>query len=307
MEREDPDAPYDWEDQSGNTSKLKAGLFYEVRLLPQADPHGPLPLPLTPALPPQTYHSHKLQHLQRVRAKLAAAGCERFVYLAGDSSLDNKHWFFEGFEEKKDQMHKEAFTADAVNGYEQALTPARMVQDVSYWLNKSAEERLGSAQLCTLMTSVEESTIADRESGLLGQDSFIRDKIAADDTLIISLGGNDVALRPTTRTIVNMAMLTRSPDWLIRKHIAPGFGYFVKVFGDRVEELVGRIVAKQKPAKILVCMIYHLDEVSGGRCERTAAAAAPTAPVADPLLPPAGRTRRCGCSATTRIPRRCSS
>ena len=41
-------------------------------------------------------------------------------------------------------MGSKAFTAKACNGYENVLhKPARMVQDVDYWINHGAEERLG--------------------------------------------------------------------------------------------------------------------------------------------------------------------
>ena len=100
------------------------------------------------------YHSHRLEHLSRVRNILVASGCRRFVYFCGDSTLDNKHWLFKPFKDKQSQMFDPTFTAEALNGYEHALHPSRMVQDVSYWMNKEASERLGPGQLCTLMTSL---------------------------------------------------------------------------------------------------------------------------------------------------------
>lgn len=213
----------------------------------------------------EEYHSHRVAHLSQVRARLASqARCRAFIYLAGDSSLDNKHWFFKGFKDKRMQMMDAKFTAPAVNGYEHVLAPSRMVQDVSYWLNQGCSERLGAGQLCTLMTSIEESTVDDRSDGLLAQDAFIRDHISEDDFLIVSVGGNDIALRPRLRTAVNMLLLTRSPDVLISAGYAPGFGYFVDFFHRRVQKYVCQLVAKRKPKKILVCMIYYLDEVAGG-------------------------------------------
>merc|ERR1712187_1026702 len=62
-----------------------------------------------------------------------------------------------------------------------------------------------------------------------------------------------------------MAMLTRCPDFLIRSGWAPGMAYFENLFGDKIQALVRRLVAgKAKPAKVLVCMIYFLDEQPGG-------------------------------------------
>jgi hypothetical protein len=57
------------------------------------------------------------------------------------------------------------------------------------------------------------------------QDAFIRDHITRDDVLIVSVGGNDIALSPTLRTAVNMLLVTSSPCWLIRAGWAPGLGY----------------------------------------------------------------------------------
>lgn len=163
-------------------------------------------------------------------------------------------------------MNNRDFTAPAINGYEHILAnPPRMVKDICFHLNAIAAERHGTGKLCTIMTAVEESTIADREEdGLLIQDAFIRDHVTPDDFVIVSMGGNDIALNPTVRTAVNMAMLTWSPDVLIRMGLAPGLGYFVKFFHGRTKQFLYRLVAKGKPKKILICMIYYPDVVSGG-------------------------------------------
>lgn len=96
------------------------------------------------------------------------------------------------------------------------------------------------------------------------QDAFIRDHVSSDDVIIVSIGGNDLALSPTLWTVVNIAMLTRCPDFLIRMGLAPGLGYFVKFFHGSIQKFLCRFVARKKPKKILVCMIYYLDVVSGG-------------------------------------------
>ena len=43
-----------------------------------------------------------------------------------------------------------------------------------------------------------------------------------------------------------------------------GFGYVVDLFKNRVENYVRRLVGRRKPRKVLVCMIYFLDEASTG-------------------------------------------
>ena len=87
------------------------------------------------------------------------------LYLVGDSTLDNKHWLFAATETKEAQLRPQpasaattAATAHALNGYEHHLRPPVMVQDVAFWLNRLAAERLGSQHLVTLNCAVEEST-----------------------------------------------------------------------------------------------------------------------------------------------------
>lgn len=226
----------------------------------------------------EEYHGHKLEDLVHLRNLLMLkAGCRRFVYFLGDSSLDNKHWLFESEVSKKECFEKDAarpksrrrFVADALNGFDLVLMGSRnrkpcMVQDVAYWLNKRAFDKLGEADLCTLMTSVEESTIADRDEQLFAQDIFIRDHITENDFLVVSVGGNDVALRPKIRTIISMMMLVNSPMWMIRNRSAPGFWYFFDLFHGKIEALIKRVIIKRKPKKVLVCMLYFLDVVPGG-------------------------------------------
>jgi len=210
------------------------------------------------------YHSHRIEHLVALRKKLVDQGCKRFVYFIGDSTLDNKHWFFEPFQVKEAQMFKPAFTAEALNGYETALKPKRMVQDVAYHMNAVAAAELGPTQLCTIMTSIEESTIAERDRDLLVQDKFVQHYLTAQDYLVVSMGGNDVALKPTLRTAVNMMALLRSPECMIRSGLAPGFGYFVHMFHSKILNVLKRVTRNARPAKVLVCMLYYLDETPGG-------------------------------------------
>jgi hypothetical protein len=84
----------------------------------------------------------------------------RVIWLAGDSSLDNKYWFSD--------------SAQAVNGYETILRPPTMKQDVCYWLNRLAQER-GLDQFCSINTSVEATSLNSRSlCSMLDQDEFIR-------------------------------------------------------------------------------------------------------------------------------------
>lgn len=195
------------------------------------------------------------------------------VFLAGDSSLDNKVWF-------PDETR-------AVNGYEQILDPPLSKKDIAYWMNMTMESRNLRGKMATINCAVEESTIGSRACHRMWpQDEFIRDNIQSDDVLVISVGGNDVALRPTLGTGISVAsLLCCTTTSCIRNcscgcaipcedYMACGFlsnfcafpfgiGYMVHLFGVRIKSLVNRLVAKKKPKLVLVCMIYFLDERPG--------------------------------------------
>lgn len=95
-----------------------------------------------------------------------------------------------------------------------------MTEDVAYWVNKHLVDRStefdaatdrasGNGSFC-LNCAVEESTLSDRFNGeLLAHDEFVRDNLRADDMILISAGGNDIALRPGAGTIANMLALVR--------------------------------------------------------------------------------------------------
>jgi hypothetical protein len=58
---------------------------------------------------------------------------------------------------------------------------------------------------------VEATTLNERCFTLTPQDEFLRDNIGKDDVLIVSIGGNDIALRPSICTIASMAGLLCLP------------------------------------------------------------------------------------------------
>ncbi len=153
------------------------------------------------------WHGHLKKHLQALVSSPAFSDPSvRRVWLAGDSSLDNKYWLFNG--ENGDFLGQltaanSHIGSPAVNGYQTVLHPPVMAHDVAYWCNSIAEETIGPGKVVTINTSVEATTIADRSDGLLSQDSFIRENVRAGDYVIASLGGNDIALAPSTCTAVS--------------------------------------------------------------------------------------------------------
>lgn len=132
------------------------------------------------------FHAHKLHYLVALQ-RLFRKQNRSIIWLAGDSSLDNKHWLYELDGEKMlDSLSDDRYTAEPVNGYEKILrNPCRSIRDVCYWVNEAA---VGSEYVC-LNTSIEASTLKDRMSGLLGHDELIRDRMQPQDVLIVSIGG----------------------------------------------------------------------------------------------------------------------
>lgn len=228
------------------------------------------------------FYGHRVRDLEIVRQQLRRSS-ERLIWTAGDSSLDNKYWFSD--------------TAAAVNGYQHILRPPRMKQDVTYWLNYLAAERQGTAsssspntmRTAAINTAVEATTLNERTFRLRPQDIFLRDNLQADDILIVSVGGNDVALCPSPCTIASMVgLVCCCPIQCIRKGFScgalpcddycwgcgpsvlscgcampPCLGYLNHVFSTRLQLYIEKLTSRTKPSMVLVCMIYYPDEMPG--------------------------------------------
>merc|ERR1711976_972065 len=194
------------------------------------------------------YHGHKLSDLKILHYSLKnLKKDQKFIYFCGDSTLDNKYWFND--------------TAPAVNGYEKVLTVPRSKCDVAYWVNKYAEQNETQNFVC-INTSIEESTLSSRIGKPLSkpQDRFIRDNITENDVLVVSVGGNDVALKPSIKTIFNtLSVLTQS---FITSETSQklGTGHFINLFGAKTQEYIEKLLVKTKPKLVIVCMLYFLDE-----------------------------------------------
>lgn len=223
-----------------------------------------------------TYHGHELQHLELFQNRMRL---ERdAIWLAGDSSLDNKHWFPED-------------EAPVVNHMDRVLKePNSCRRDVAWWINQQVEEKGYGDTLFAINTSYEEGKIESRARGqLLPQDEYLRDNVRANDSVIVSVGGNDIALFPQLPcTIINMAMLNFCTPQICLDHACGcalpcddyvwgcstgclsnfcafpfGYGYMLHLFGTRMENYIDRLTSKQRPKMIGVCAIYFPDEEPG--------------------------------------------
>ena len=215
-----------------------------------------------------TYHGHAPPLLRSLESSLrsltiapaAAADTtlpptplqRRAIWLAGDSSLDNKAWV-------------PPLGALAVNGYEHCLSPPRVPQDIAYCVNSELVARGATSYVC-INAAVEESTLGARHGGrLLPQDEVIRERLQSDDVLIVSVGGNDVALRPGVCTVLSMLALTWcASDRAIADGTAFGYSHFEHLFGAQVQAYVESLCGAHRPRTVLLCMIYFPHEKRGG-------------------------------------------
>mmetsp|Transcript_26517 Transcript_26517/g.39370 ORF Transcript_26517/g.39370 Transcript_26517/m.39370 type:complete len:309 (-) Transcript_26517:2151-3077(-) len=192
------------------------------------------------------YHGHQVSHLSTLFNALHDS--RRVIWFAGDSSLDNKYWLPERVE--------------PTNGYERVLRPAISRPDVCYHLNTLVDR-----STVAINTAVEASLLRQRsESKLLPQDEFLRDHIKKEDVLVVSVGGNDIALLPSSSTAENLPLaveeLNSSDCDTLSK--GPGMSYFIELCGEQVKLYVEQLVSNHKPALVIVCMIYYPDETATG-------------------------------------------
>lgn len=218
------------------------------------------------------YYGHRITDLEKIYTPMRKSS-RTIIWTAGDSTLDNKYWFSEH--------------APAVGVYREVLNPPRSKCDVTYWLNYLLEQRKreDTASMAAINTAVEASTLNARSFKLKRQDIFLRDNISKDDILIVSVGGNDVALLPSPCTILSMIGLLSLPMKCVEHGCTAGtipiddycwgcgpsfcscagscppcLGYFAHMFGIRIQKYIEKLTEKTKPKKILVCMVYYLDE-----------------------------------------------
>eukprot|EP00931_Biecheleriopsis_adriatica_P103835 TRINITY_DN78626_c0_g1_i1.p1 TRINITY_DN78626_c0_g1~~TRINITY_DN78626_c0_g1_i1.p1 ORF type:complete len:380 (-),score=68.12 TRINITY_DN78626_c0_g1_i1:94-1131(-) len=219
-----------------------------------------------------TYHGHKARFLEQLLDCLLQVHGEvaSVIYLAGDSSLDNKTWLFNQGA-PAERWRPASAHAPAMNGYEHFLNPPRMVCDVCYWMNQILKDM--RAPSFTLNTAIEATTLASRVGGmqccvvpaccgLYEQEVLIQERIRPSDMLVISVGGNDIALAPSIFTVIAMVLLMITP-WPLLFSCHPAIAYFVGIFRCQVQCYAAKLTRLTRPSKVGVCMIYNLDERNG--------------------------------------------
>ena len=224
----------------------------------------------------EQYHGHPIRLLREARDGLRKIHGEEescCIYLAGDSTVDNKYWLGPQHARSIERDSGGRYTAEAANGYEKILTPPRMVKDVCYWMNRLiAESEVQNTFV--LNTAVEATTLASRSGGaeaccvvrcagkLYAQDELIRDSMRESDILVTSIGGNDIALAPSICTVFFLVWLMLTPMCLLSA-CHPATAYFIWLFRRCTEAYIKRLVAYRKPKKIAACMVrFTLARVS---------------------------------------------
>jgi hypothetical protein len=214
----------------------------------------------------QSYHGHPPDLLRRYAAAVREG--RRIIWLAGDSSLDSKHWVKNN-------------NSPACNGEERALDFASglpsVPRDVAHSVNEILVERgLGGKYVC-INAAVEESRLASREDGLLSQDQVLHDMIEDGDIVIVSVGGNDIALQPSLATAFALTRLLGTPwtrgslflggasDHAIKAGTAGGMSHLIHMFGTTTQEYIRALVGTKRPALVIPCLVYAPLEASAVR------------------------------------------
>lgn len=188
------------------------------------------------------WKGHQIPDLESFLAITTAHRPDKpIIYLAGDSSLDNKYWV------SSDSAHIEVPEI-----YQHALDRPVPKADVAFWMNSF----LGERATC-INAAVEESMLRQRDQELLEHDKFIRDNIRSQDVLVVSVGANDIALKPLPCTIAHMLHLAwATPRSSLEKGSAYSLRYFKHLFGTNIQDYVDRMTAKTRPRAVIICMIY---------------------------------------------------
>ncbi len=187
---------------------------------------------------PNFYKSWRGHDVDALRHIVAAARPGPIVWLVGDSTLDNKAWLSGPI----DELFGDSKVSPAVGAYV-GLVP-QMKRDVAYHVNA-----LGVA---CINCAVEASTLAERSGKMTEQDELVRDLMQEQDSLVVSVGGNDVVTSP--RLIMMMGFLYLLPDCLVGSCL---LSPYLAVFRDGVSNYIDRLCSNVKPRRVVACTLYY--------------------------------------------------
>ncbi len=201
------------------------------------------------------YYGHPLDLITTVHKSLREQG-KRIVWLLGDSSLDNKYWI--------GSKIPIFYQAPLCNGYENifGLSGKKKqpfgVSDICFWINHCLNQK--QSPFAAINCAVEASTLYDRCDTLLGHDEFVQTHLQKDDTIIVSIGGNDIILNPSLRIIVCLFLaIYVIPEYF---HSTSLFKFIFlsplrTLFHDELKIYIDKICCHQKPCQIILCSYYY--------------------------------------------------
>ncbi len=194
------------------------------------------------------WHGHNIEDLKKVYTKLKENN-RNIIWLSGDSTLDNKYWVLNN-------------TVSAVCDYADIIDTKMSHPDIAYHMTS-----LNYLDYHCINTAIEESTLNQRNLNLLPQDEFIRNNISSNDILIVSVGGNDIAFKPTFKTLYNLFILVylnTKENLLNNPTSCTGMNYFINLFKTGIENMIKQLISKNIPKMILVCNLYFPDKCKNG-------------------------------------------
>ncbi len=199
------------------------------------------------------YYGHKISHLETLTSQFRKLR-HSIIFLAGDSSLDNKYWVLDearlpthaGYQCVMPKVH----LLDMKEEYE-------AVPDVAYWLHNRCQHY----RMACVNAAVEEATLSSKMNDMNAQDTFVMNNIQPNDVLVVSIGGNDIALKPTMGTIMAMAGLMWQP-MIMLGYYNPSMIYLRHLFKTTLEMYIKKLTFLKKPRLIIVCFLYYPDENS---------------------------------------------
>ncbi|KAF2661011.1 hypothetical protein K491DRAFT_505221 [Lophiostoma macrostomum CBS 122681] len=206
----------------------------------------------------QEYYGHTPNDLLQLHAVARELHRRQpVIWLAGDSSLDNKAWVKPppGWKNAPVTEPQSVFMPDI---YREAFDDHQCVKnDIAFWVNDYMILYAQRKATC-INAAVEASMLRDRAEKLLPQDTVIQKNMKQEDILIVSVGVNDIAMNPTCTTIMNLLKLAWfTPTSQITKGKSRTLRYFEDIFGKQVQAYVNQLCALSKPRAVIVCMIYY--------------------------------------------------
>lgn len=183
-----------------------------------------------------TYYGHTYEDL----VLLLKSFKNNKIFLAGDSTLDNKSWL-------------EGPNVTSVNEYRELLESMR--PDISYHINKLCQNQ--NLPFTSINCAVEEAGITDKNN-LNVQDRFIRDNITSEDILVVSLGGNDLVLKKIMTIIGELfgILFVKSTEDILAnfKDYIPNI---IELFTIKLQAYITELTSINKPKQVIVCGMYY--------------------------------------------------